>query len=91
MVDLSSSLRKRLPDDNPPVFSPPIDFSGVYGVDLELTSHFCRSLKPKMGRFFTCPKKIWGFSTSGVSENVVHPIVPNGFADHYPVLKNGYN
>ena len=25
----------------------------------------------------------------GVSENVVYPIVPNGFADHYPVLKNG--
>ena len=23
----------------------------------------------------------------GVSENVVHPIVPNGFADHYPVFK----
>ena len=26
----------------------------------------------------------------GVSENVVYPIVANGFADHYPVLKNGY-
>ena len=26
----------------------------------------------------------------GVSENVVYPIVPNGFADHYPVFKNGY-
>ena len=26
----------------------------------------------------------------GLSENVVYPIVPNGFADHYPVLKNGY-
>ena len=26
----------------------------------------------------------------GVSENVVYPIVPNGFADPYPVLKNGY-
>ena len=26
----------------------------------------------------------------GVSENVVYPIVPNGFADHDPVLKNGY-
>ena len=26
----------------------------------------------------------------GVSENVVYPIVPNGFADHYPVMKNGY-
>ena len=25
----------------------------------------------------------------GVSENVVYPIVPNGFADHYPVMKNG--
>ena len=25
----------------------------------------------------------------GVSENVVYPIVPNGFADHYPVSKNG--
>ena len=23
----------------------------------------------------------------GVSENVVYPIVPNGFADHYPVFK----
>ena len=21
----------------------------------------------------------------GVSENVVYPIVPNGFADHYPI------
>ena len=26
----------------------------------------------------------------GLSENVVYPIVPNGFADHYPVMKNGY-
>ena len=26
----------------------------------------------------------------GVSENRQNPIVPNGFADHYPVLKNGY-
>ena len=26
----------------------------------------------------------------GVSENVVYPIVPNGFADHYPVIKKGY-
>ena len=25
----------------------------------------------------------------GVSENVVYPIVPNGFANHYPVMKNG--
>ena len=23
----------------------------------------------------------------GLSENVVYPIVPNGFADHYPVFK----
>ena len=23
----------------------------------------------------------------GVSENVVYPIVPNGFADHYPYEK----
>ena len=23
----------------------------------------------------------------GVSENSEHPIVPNGFADHYPVFK----
>ena len=23
----------------------------------------------------------------GVSENVVYPIVPNGFADHYSVFK----
>ena len=26
----------------------------------------------------------------GVSENVVYPIVPNGFHDHYPIIKNGY-
>ena len=26
----------------------------------------------------------------GVSENVVYPIVPNGFADHYPYYINGY-
>ena len=26
----------------------------------------------------------------GLSENRENPIVPNGFADHYPVLKNGY-
>ena len=25
----------------------------------------------------------------GLSENREHPIVPNGFADHHPVLKNG--
>ena len=23
----------------------------------------------------------------GVSENVVYPFLPNGFADHYPVFK----
>ena len=28
-----------------------------------------------------------GTTLSGVSENVVYPIVPNGFADHYPVFK----
>ena len=27
------------------------------------------------------------FKHMGVSENVVYPIVPNGFSDHYPVLK----
>ena len=27
------------------------------------------------------------FQHMGVSENVVYPIVPNGFADHYPVFK----
>ena len=26
----------------------------------------------------------------GVSENVVYPIVPNGFADPYPYYINGY-
>ena len=26
----------------------------------------------------------------GVSENVVYPKKTNGFADHYPVFKNGY-
>ena len=26
----------------------------------------------------------------GVSENVVYPIVPNGFADHSIPMKNGY-
>ena len=25
-----------------------------------------------------------GMSDMGLSENVVYPIVPNGFADHYP-------
>ena len=32
-------------------------------------------------------KGISGFYHLGVSENVVYPIVPNGFADHYPVFK----
>ena len=27
------------------------------------------------------------FQHVGVSENVVYPIVPNGFADHYPYKK----
>ena len=27
----------------------------------------------------------------GLSENVVYPIVPNGFADHYPKKKLLYN
>ena len=37
-------------------------------------------------------KKSWKIPEHqmGVSENVVCPIVPNGFADHYPVFKNGY-
>ena len=30
---------------------------------------------------------ICNFSKMGVSENVVYPIVPNGFADDYPVFK----
>ena len=29
-------------------------------------------------------KFIGSMSHMGVSENVVYPIVPNGFADHYP-------
>ena len=34
---------------------------------------------------------LWNPATYGcVTENVVYPIVPNGFADHYPVMKNGY-
>ena len=34
------------------------------------------------------PVKLWGHpSHMGVSENVVYPIVPNGFADHYPYEK----
>ena len=37
-------------------------------------------------------KKGWRFfggspPEMGVSENVVYPIVPNGFADHYPYEK----
>ena len=31
------------------------------------------------------PYELW--KHMGVSENVVYPIVPNGFADHYPVFK----
>ena len=27
------------------------------------------------------------FFNMGVSENVVYPFLPNGFADHYPVFK----
>ena len=26
----------------------------------------------------------WSKQNVGLSENVVYPIVPNGFADHYP-------
>ena len=29
----------------------------------------------------------WDKQDLGVSENVVYPIVPNGFADHYPYEK----
>ena len=29
----------------------------------------------------------FGKTHLGVSENVVYPIVPNGFADHYPYEK----
>ena len=32
---------------------------------------------------FPCPE-FWTKLFKGVSENVVYPIVPNGFADHYP-------
>ena len=37
--------------------------------------------------FLDCSCLCW---QTGLSENVVYPIVPNGFADHYPVSKNGY-
>ena len=37
------------------------------------------------GRF--CSMIYHGQKHVGVSENVVYPIVPNGFADHYPVFK----
>ena len=46
-----------------------------------------------LGHFFTCNMQLSSFFASskqhhlGVSENVVYPIVPNGFADHYPVFK----
>ena len=30
---------------------------------------------------------ITNYGDMGLSENVVYPIVPNGFADHYPVFK----
>ena len=29
----------------------------------------------------------FGILYMGVSENVVYPFLPNGFADHYPVFK----
>ena len=37
--------------------------------------------------FPTCSVSINAFMYIGVSENVVYPIVPNGFADHCPYEK----
>ena len=57
----------------------------------------CTELAPEPGTYHSdfCPifmVKRWGWHGDvwwemGLSENVVHPIVPNGFADHYPVFK----
>ena len=41
-----------------------------------------------LGILIICPARL--FANLGVSENRLNPIVPNGFADHYPVMKNGY-
>ena len=34
-----------------------------------------------------CSSMFYSYTDMGVSENVVYPIVPNGFADHYPYEK----
>ena len=39
---------------------------------------------PLMG---VAPRQVMDQLLMGVSENVVYPIVPNGFADHYPYEK----
>ena len=45
---------------------------------------FCSLLKAHVGLF----RMSWiNLDHLGLSENVVYPIVPNGFADHYPVFK----
>ena len=59
---------------------------------------FIRSLRPRRVALPVDPEATSGqisvfqvpkctFKQLGVSENVVYPIVPNGFADHYPYEK----
>ena len=42
---------------------------------------------PDLAGVKPAPKKGCQTSETGLSENVVYPIVPNGFHDHYPVFK----
>ena len=42
-----------------------------------------------LGGFFKKKTKNGKSSLMGLSENVVYPEKPHGFADHYPVMKNG--
>ena len=55
-------------------------------------SNFRKQLKRKLNRHLPAPKLAWLKQKKqpqhmGVSENRLNPIVPNGFADHYPYEK----
>ena len=43
--------------------------------------------EPFLSENYISSRCLWIWIYMGVSENVVYPIVPNGFADHYPYIK----
>ena len=75
-------IHQRDADDNPVPFN---KFNLVGGLEHFLCFHL-EWLGRIIPTWLICFR---GFETTRVCLKIVYPIVPNGFADHYPVFKNG--